>query len=256
MQNNKYYWIIDNDSSKSLSIKKNLLNYIPENWIQDYQKSEFIFVIGGDGTVLRNKKLYQDKKIIPINGGNFGFYAYFNKNNLKQIIHKISNDSNFYNPYQIKITINEKSYYSLNEILIRNDKVMNSRVYINGFMLENFKGTGLMFSTQSGSTAHSKNANGAIICPKLNVVQMIEIEPITQKKFNTLKSPLILNKDVKICLKSKCDNNCTIIIDGEIIHEKFKNECCINCVQSEFRMYKPYGKNEYWKKIKSSFIRE
>lgn len=251
-----YFWIIDNESQKSQCLKKALLTLLPKNWIQDFDKSEFIFVIGGDGTFLRNKQFYKDKKIVPINGGNLGFYAYFNKSNLKDIFKKISIDNNFVHIDEIHLSINNNKYFALNEVLIRDEKILKTKVYINSILLQKYSGTGLMFSTQSGSTAHSKNANGAIIAPNLNVIQMIEIEPLTQKKVNTLRSPLILNNSVKIDLKSEIISDALIIIDGTKIEEKFIKECTIKFEKSEFKIFKPDDKKSYWKKLRDSFVRD
>ncbi len=252
----KYYWLIDNGSNKAESLKKILLNIIPKDWIQDFDKSEFIFVIGGDGTFLRNKKYYKNKKIIAINGGNLGFYSYFSRSNIKDIIHKIENEKNFIKTSEIQIECNQKKYSALNEVLIRSNKVLQTKVYLDSILLQNFKGSGLMFATQHGSTAHSKNANGAIIGPNLKVFQLLEIEPLTQKKYNSLHSSLILESSTTIKLKSKVNNEAMIIIDGEVVNEIFNNECVIKMVESDFLMFKPDTKKEYWSKIRRSFIRD
>lgn len=253
---NKYYWIVDNKSSKAQSLKKMLNSIIPNNWIQDLDKSEFIFVIGGDGTFLRNKHLYNNKKIIPINGGNLGFYAYFCKKNIKTIFSKILNDNNFIYPDEIEIISNNIKSYSLNEVLIRSNKVLETKIYIDQILLENFKGTGLMFSTQLGSTAHTKNAKGAIIGPNLNVWQLLEIEPLTQKKYSSLNAALIIDSKSSIKLKSKFDNNAQIIIDGKLIENIFNNECTIKLCKANFLMFKPNHKKEYWHKLRDSFVRD
>lgn len=252
----KYFTIVKNNSNKAELIEKKLLNILPQNWIQDFQKSEFIFVIGGDGTFLRNKDYYLNKKIIPINGGNLGFYSYWNKSNLNKIFKNIENEKNFENIDEIHLTIDERKYFALNEILFRDDKVMETKVYINSILLEKYKGTGLLFSTQLGSTAHAKNANGAIIAPNLNVIQMVEIEPLTQKKINTLKSPLILDNSVKIDLKSTIKTNTSVIIDGQRIDQKFNCEAKIEFKKSNFKIFKPDDKKSYWKKLRDSFVRD
>lgn len=253
---NKYFWILESGSVKSDTMKKNFLNHIPKDWILDFEKSEYIFVFGGDGTFLRNKHLYKDKKIIPINAGNLGYFSYFCNSNLKFIFDKIINDKNFVKIEQIEIDINGKKYFAINEILIRSEVVLNLKIYLNSILLENFKGTGLMFSTPYGSTAHSKNAGGSIISPNINAIQMIEIEPLTQKKYNSLKSPLILDLSTTIKLMSTKNEKANIIIDGRIESEKLNDLCLIKSSYSDFYIFKPNDKKSYWKKLRDSFVRD
>lgn len=254
---NKYFWIIDNGSTKSLSLKNELMNILTKNdWLLDKEKSEFVFVIGGDGTFLKNVESYFDKKIIAINGGNLGYYSHFNKENLKKIIKYVSKKSNFRNLLCLKLLINNNQYISLNEILIRSNHTLNTNIYIYKQKLEFFKGTGLMISTPMGSTAHSKNAGGAIIYQLENLIQLLEIHPITQKKYSTLKSPLILDSNVEIQLKSNIKNSANIIIDGKEIEDLFINDLLIKTEYTSFKVYSPTMPKVYIKKLRNSFVRE
>lgn len=250
------YFIIDNGSSKSLSLRKRFESLITNDWEYSEDDHEYIFVIGGDGTFLRNRQKYLDKKIVVINGGNLGYYSYFNKDNLKTIFNKITNEKLFFNPLEIEITVNEKQYFCINEVLIRSDKVLDTKVFINNVLLEHFKGTGIMVATPLGTTAHAKNSGGAIVDPNLNVIQFIEIEPLTQKRYSSLKSPFILSSDNKIILKSKDNCKASIILDGEKIEELFNDYLAIKFNYAKFKMFKPDCKERYIKKLRDSFIRD
>lgn len=254
---NKSFWIIDNGSSKSLSLKNELIHILSKSgWILDEKNSEFIFVIGGDGTFLKNVNNYSNKKIVAINGGNLGYYSHFNKENLKKIINHISRENNFRNLLCLKLSINNNEYKSLNEILIRSNHTLNTNIYIYKQKLEFFKGTGLMISTPMGSTAHSKNAGGAIIYQLENLIQLLEIHPITQKKYSTLKSPLILDSNVEIQLKSNIKNSANIIIDGKEIVDQFVDNLLITTECTNFKVYSPTLPKVYIKKLRNSFVRE
>lgn len=253
----KYFWVIDNGSAKSLSLKNELINILSKsNWIFDEKLSEFIFVIGGDGTFLKNVDKYLDKKIVAINGGNLGYYSHFNKENLKKIVNHISKENNFRNLLCLKLLINNNEYMSLNEILVRSNHTLNANIYIYKQKLEFFKGTGLMISTPMGSTAHSKNAGGAIIYQLENLIQLLEIHPITQKKYSTLKSPLILDSSVEIQFKSNIKNSANIIIDGKEIDDKFVDNLLIKTECTSFKVFSPTMPKVYIKKLRNSFVRE
>lgn len=250
------FLIIDNQSPKSILLRKKIENLAPSDWEYSDTDYEYIFVVGGDGTFLRNRYKYINKKIVAINGGNLGYYAYFNSLNLKTLFKKIENQNYFFSPLTIEISINGKSYFCINEILIRSDKVLDTQVYINNVLLENFKGTGIMVSTPLGSTGHAKNSGGAIVDPNLDLVQFIEIEPLTQKKYNSLKSPFILSSKNKITLKSKKQSLASIILDGEKIEEDFDNNLVIEFNYAKFKMFKPDCKKNYLKKLRDSFVRD
>lgn len=251
-----FYQVISNGSLKSESIKKKLIAMAPNNWVLDENQAQYLFVIGGDGTFLRSKKFYGNKKIISINGGNLGYYAFFNANNLKTIFNKILNDSHYFRPLLIVAKADNFEYEALNEVLIRDDKVLDTNVYLNGVRLERFKGTGLMVSTPYGSTAHSKNCNGALIEPEQKLIQFIEIEPLTQKKYNSLKSSLIMAANWRIELKSSVANYSSVIIDGTKQEEHFEKKLKIYSKEAQFYLFKPNSEALYIKKLRDSFVRD
>lgn len=255
--NNKYFYVIDNNSHKSLSLKKQLLSILSKaNWILDKELSEFIFVIGGDGTFLKNVCEYKNKKIIAINGGNLGYFSYFNKANLKSILNLISKENNFKQLLTLNLEINGNNYCSLNEIYITSNHTFNANIYICNQKLELFKGSGIMISTPMGSTAHNKNAGGAIIYQNENLIQLLEIHPITQKRYSTLKSPLILNKNAPILITNNIGCYGNVLIDGKIIDDNFINKAYITTKMSDFYVYVPSTPKMFIKKLRNSFIRE
>lgn len=251
-----FYKIISNGSLKSEAIKKKLISLAPQDWVLNEQEAKYIFVIGGDGTFLRSKSFYGDAKVIAINGGNLGYYSFFNCKNLKSIFSKVLKESNYFKPLLIVAQSDSYEYEALNEILIRSDKVLNTNIYINNIKLEHFKGTGLMVSTPFGSTAHSKNCNGAIIDPKMDLIQLIEIEPLTQKKYNSLQSPLVMDANWKIDLKANENNFANIIIDGTKQNDMFDKKIKIFSRKANFWLFKPNSDASYIKKIRDSFVRD
>lgn len=257
------YLIITNESKKALNLKSKLIKLIPKDWLEDNINYEWVFIIGGDGTFLRSKHYYCNKKIIPINGGSLGYFSHFNDKNIKTIFKNISNEANFIIPYILKCKSNDFEYEAINEILIRSDATLITNIYIDNFKYETFRGTGLMICTPFGSTGHSKSANGAIFCPHINLMQLLEIEPIAQKEYLTLKSPLILEKNTILTFKhnskkiSSQQMLSSIIIDGQIINEKFDgSELKIFMEKANFFLYNPSNKKMFLKKLQNSFIRE
>lgn len=253
------YTIFINDASKNaLSLKKQLLNILNDwDYIDDSSIADYIFVIGGDGTFLKHFQNFEDKKIVAINAGNLGYYSFFNKNNLKSLKNKILNPKNFNSVLVLKICLDNNEYLCLNEVIIRCDKTFVSNVYIKNIFLEKFKGSGILICTPMGSTAHNKNANGAIIYNGLNAIQILELEPITQKRYSTLRAPLIIPSNFNINLKTNNElENTKIIIDGKPIKINFKGNLKVSVVNSDFKLFNPSDPKIYIKKLRDSFIRE
>ena len=254
---NKYFFVIDNNSPKSLLLKKKLNSILcKENWVENEEKSEFIFVIGGDGTFLKNVDKYSDKKIVAINGGNLGYFSSFNSKNIDSILKTIKNEKLFKNILMLNVNIDNNNYWGLNEVYICSDTTLKTNIYICHQKLELFKGTGLMVSTPMGSTAHNKNAGGAIIWQNENLIQLLEVHPITQKKYSTLKSPLILNYNSTIELINASNDFGNIIIDGNKIKDCFINKIKITTEFSHFKVCVPTTLKPYIQKLRDSFIRE
>lgn len=254
----KYTIFINDVSQKASSLKKQVSHTLSDwNYVDDANNADYIFVIGGDGTFLKHFEDFKDKKVVAINAGNLGYYSFFNKGNLKTLKSRILNDKNFNNVLVLKICLDGNEYHCLNEVIIRCDKTFESNVYVKNVFLEKFKGSGILICTPMGSTAHNKNAHGAIMYNGLNAIQILELEPITQKRYMTLKSPLVIPSDFNVNLKSNAElENTKIIIDGKPIKVNFKGNLKVSVINSDFQLFNPYDPKIYIKKLRDSFIRE
>lgn len=250
--------IITNDSKKALSLKQNLLKILKKNkWVIHEKEYDYVFVIGGDGTFLRSVDSYFNKKIIPINGGNLGYYSFFNETNLKDILKYICDEDNYIHPNTINAVVGIDEYIALNEIILRGETSLILDIKINNIFYEKFRGSGLMVSTPLGSTAHAKSANGAVILPTLNLIQLLELEPISQKEYLSLKSPFIL--DSNSIINFKCTTKCSttaIIVDGRLQPKNFTNsEMIIKSSKAKFLLFNINSEKVYLNKLQNSFIR-
>ncbi|MGL5591485.1 MAG: hypothetical protein ACRDCF_01990 [Mycoplasmoidaceae bacterium] len=250
------YLIIFNENAKSQKIKNKLESLFDDTWINNPKKPEYIFIIGGDGTFLRNlNKIskFPNAKVIPINGGTVGFYSYFNSN-LTNILKKITDQEKYFKPTIINLFDGSKKYISINEILITSTKTLELDIKINNIKYEKFIGTGFMISTPTGSTGRNKSAGGAVIFPGIDVVQLLEVEPISQKKFNTLRSPVILRTDCNIKASVASDNKQTfLVIDGDTVLQINKKVIDISFDKSDFFLYKPCNTKSYISKLRNTY---
>ncbi|CBW53967.1 diacylglycerol kinase catalytic domain-containing protein [Mycoplasma mycoides] len=224
------YSFITNKYEESSDIVDELLNILKStDFKKDQNNPDICFVIGGDGTFLYAVHKYQsilDKLIfIPIKFGGIGFYTNKNRvDDLKKIdLNKIIEQPNITELGLIEVNYDDQKVYAINEIKITNQvRPLNLDIYINNEFLEQFKGTGLVFSTPSGSTGFMKSANGAIIYPVVSLFEMQELMPISTNKFRTLNAPIIFSDNEHITLKLEDLNNVTLSADT--YEYQFKNK--------------------------------
>ncbi|HHU21001.1 MAG TPA: NAD kinase [Acholeplasma sp.] len=192
--------------------------YSPEN-------PEYVFSFGGDGTMLKAVEKYlhliDDVVFVGINTGKLGFYTDFVLEEFPLILEKLKTKKyklNQYNLLCFKVNGKEKlKGYALNDLVVISPiKTINIDVYLNKEYFETFRGTGLVLSTPSGSTAYNKGLNGAVIEPTILCYQLTEIASINNNAFKTLSSSLVLKKDTRCLLKGSYED-ILIIADGKEI---------------------------------------
>lgn len=108
--------------------------------------------------------------------------------------------------------------YAVNEIAITNPiHTQNIDVYINDKHFETFRGTGLLISPPTGSTAYNKSLGGSVIDPLIKAIQLTEFAPISNMAYRSLSSPLVLSEHSKVELRLKENENIYISVDGKFL---------------------------------------
>ncbi len=208
----------DLDYKTTDEIKKQIKNIVNnddfKNKIKEINFNKLIFSIGGDGTFLDSvNKFGLDNLFIPINKGTLGFYTSWSTQNIKDILNE---NTNLINAPLLKINLNDKDLYSVNEATIINP--INTQILeisINGEHFENFRGTGICISTPTGSTGYNKSLGGSIIDPKKDLFQLVKIAPINNIKYRNIENSIVLSKEDKITITSSKENfkHSTLTID-------------------------------------------
>lgn len=188
---------------------------------------DLAIAIGGDGSFLKMVKACEfDDTInyIGVNTGTLGF--------LQEIYPTEETIDNFFNclseeKYKIKDTSIQKTkiytkekedtYFSLNEILIREKKTKTAHldIKIDGKLLENFTGDGIIISTQVGSSGHNKSYGGALIYDDLHTLQITPVGPLGDTEYKSLMNSIILpeNRIITVYPRER-SKNIRIDIDG------------------------------------------
>lgn len=219
---------------------------------------EYLFIIGGDGTYIRNINKFVNKniKVIGINSGTLGFYSSLD---IQELLSFGSiNDfekNNFYHPSMLEIIINKKTFYCLNEIVIHSLNTISFDIHINNIFYERFYGTGILLTTPTGTTGYNKSVNGSLLFPKCELFQLTEIAPLNNLKIKTIGSPIVLDKSVNITISNVfAKPNMSIVIDGEPISVKDDSQINISLIQSNLQIWFPHNTQEYIEKIRKVFL--
>ena len=154
--------------------------------------TECVIVLGGDGTLLRTVRRFNDLKVryIGINTGHLGYLAAGGASAIPHIAECLLNDDYVVEPRMeiyARVLRDGRSiarHRALNEILVGRNyagKIVSLNVYLNDQMLTSYRCDGLIVATPTGSTAYSFSAGGPIVEP---TARLFVITPVASHSLN------------------------------------------------------------------------
>ncbi|OFZ01835.1 MAG: NAD kinase [Bacteroidetes bacterium RIFCSPLOWO2_12_FULL_31_6] len=189
--------------SQQIELDKNLKTF---NDHKDIYDSNYLFCIGGDGTLLDTITLVRDKDIpiLGINTGRLGFLTSITTEEIDEAVNDVL-AGKFYLDTRTLLSLKTDNNlfgddnYALNEITIQK-KDSSSMITIHAYLGEEFLNSywadGLIISTPTGSTAYSLSCGGPIILPSSgNII----INPIAPHNLNV--RPIVIPDDIELILK-------------------------------------------------------
>lgn len=212
----KSYSIFSKGCTESIKIENELRKNIKLKF--DDNTPDILFVIGGDGTILRAFHKYiniVDKiTIFGIHTGHLGFLANYQQEDVKKIIDVINNKVDFKieNQTLIDFSLNNNGEIinglALNEVsLSANPNMIELDVLIDNSLLETFRGGGLCISTPLGSTGYNKSLGGAVIDHNIECLQISELAGVNSNSYKTLMNSLVISGSRTVELKNVgCDD--------------------------------------------------
>lgn len=229
---------------------------------------DIVFIIGGDGTFLKGVSKYNQRldkiKFITFKQGKIGFYHYFSPTEMERVVETLANDSDklVINEFDLlEVEVNDKIFYAINEIRFVNfSQTLSCDVYINNELLQSFSGSGLIFSTKSGSTGLMKTTGGAIILAAGRLMEYQELFPVNNNIYRSIRAPLILDHSQIVTLKmpdaeQEKNSNNHLVIDTFDFYDKLNNEVKIKVSNQTLKVFSfKTNNNSLIKKLNSSFI--
>ena len=256
----KTYAIFLSEYCHAQAVASEIKDFLNNNHFQEDQKNpDLAIVIGGDGTFLRTcQALWKsiDHTVFAIvNAGSIGFYSQFYKSKLKDLYKELINPQPRIIDYGlVEVSFNQnQKLLAINEVkVINNNKPLQLEIYINDQLLEKFRGTGLVFATNSGTTGFMRSVKGAIILTEKNKLwEMQELAPVAHAKFFTLNSPIIFDEHHQIKLQGWFEN-ASLVVDTLpilITHSDIKIKMSRKVCRILANPQQDLSKVELWRKL-------
>jgi NAD+ kinase len=154
---------------------------------QFYSASDCLVVLGGDGTLLgiaRQASAY-GTPICGINLGKLGFLTNGEANSYEAILQKlIDGDYTLDQRSMIISTVKKlngeyESQVALNDLVVKATGIRMIRLTleVDGMLLDDYSGDGVILATPTGSTAYSLAAGGPVVDPRADILLLNPICP-------------------------------------------------------------------------------
>ena len=152
----------DNSKRVAETLKKKCIDI---GWEYDDEKSEVIFSVGGDGTLLRAIHTYIDRldeiQFVAIHTGNLGFFTDYTQDEVDHLVYDLKHNQpkiEEFNLLQMDLPQVNETLYALNEVRIESlAKTLVLDISIDDEFFESSQGSGICVSTQSGSISHKNH---------------------------------------------------------------------------------------------------
>ena len=160
-------------------------------------RADFLFSIGGDGTLLDTVLLVINSKIpiAGVNAGRLGFLSSISKENVSLAVDALAKghysvDSRTLLKVESNHPVFNGNNIALNDFTIHKmetSSMIKIHTYLNGEYLNSYWADGLIIATPTGSTGYSLSCGGPIIVSDKNVISL-EVEGRSQNFMATLDS--------------------------------------------------------------------
>ncbi len=176
--------------------------------------TDMVFVIGGDGTILKAARFYAEYNtpIFGVNLGRLGFLSQTSPDNLENSVRKII-DGDY--KTERRMMLKAGKYTALNDFVIKGattGRTSRFSLEINDKFVCEYLADGIIVSTPTGSTAYSMAAGGAILSPDIEAIAIVPICPHT---FSA--RPIVVSSNDKIKIIPAKNSEYTVAADGQIV---------------------------------------
>ena len=264
----KKVFIYKNDVPRTLKIAKDLEKKLNASSIEIKDSPDdvdLILCVGGDGTLLNLMQTHEfpTVPVAGINTGHLGFFQEIAPEKIDVFIKTFLEGGLTAQPYNIAkadIIFNdgkEIAYRALNEFVIKGQGThpIHLNISINESFIERFSGDGIIVSTPAGSTAYNYSLGGALVDPRLNLLQVAPMAPMNNTAYRSLTSSILLPANDSLIIEP-CDEQSStlgILFDGQNkVYSGIRSiELCLS--RRKINLVR-FGGTTFWEKVKSKFL--
>lgn len=180
---------------------------------------DFVFVIGGDGTILKAARFYA-KFQTPVFGVNLGRLGFLSQSSREELNHAVTKILQGKYIVEDRLMLACGDFIALNDFVVKGSmsgRTARFSLKINNKTVCNYLADGIIISTPTGSTAYGLSAGGPVLVPSLKAFVIVPICPHT-----LTARPLVVpeSEEITICIYDNETSFC-LYADGQ---ESF--ECC------------------------------
>lgn len=226
--------------------------------------ADLIICIGGDGSFLHvlHDNNFPDMPIIGVNTGHLGFFQELSPYQLDEFIFRYKKGDYITQKLTpVEALVCTKSHcieiVAINEITIKGNRsrTIHLNISLDDSFLEKFSGDGVLVSTPAGSTAYNYSLGGSIVDPRLSLLQITPIAPISTTAYRSFTSSIIVPdySTIKIFPEYTFENSILISADG--VEHRYTE---IEEIQLKVSNLKPtilrLKDYDFWNKVKEKFL--
>jgi len=202
-----------------------------ESDIIDYAAIDCLFVLGGDGTLLRAtaKTCVDGVPMLGINMGHLGFLTEVELSGIEKALDDLLAGRYYMEErLMLRCAVHDGggntmvTADALNDVAVMKrdiSRTVHIELYINGALADNVSCDGMLVSTPTGSTAYSLSAGGPIVSPCLTCMLATPVSP------HTLHSrTLVVSADDTITIKPDSVGTVILSCDGVVMRRLRRGE--------------------------------
>jgi NAD+ kinase len=175
---------------------------------------DLVFVLGGDGTMLRASRMYPGLVLLGVNLGTVGFMSGMRPEDLDSGVDKVLDGELHVQEYrmlEVRMEGEDEARTAINDVVLlkeRPHQIASVDVAVNGEDLVSYQCDGLIAATPLGSTAYALSAGGPLISGDVACYVLVPIAP-----HSLISRPLVLGEDQVVELRVK-ERGALLSLDG------------------------------------------
>ncbi|ABG04416.1 NAD(+) kinase [Rubrobacter xylanophilus DSM 9941] len=186
----------------------------PEEDPDGRDRVDLVFVLGGDGTMLRASRIYPGKVLLGVNFGRVGFMSGMLPERMEEGVRKLLEDGLEVQEYRkLDVRVGQEAWRTAaNDAVLlkkRPHQIASVDVTIGGEELFAFRCDGFIAATPLGSTAYALSAGGPIVSGDARCYVLVPIAPHA-----LVSRPLVLGEEQVTELRL-VERDALLSLDGE-----------------------------------------